>query len=148
MGCNFIILFLLLCNCNMNGNQNCKSAGRVHGCDRDMGSGFGNIGVVEDRRCDDCNNHADNCSNVPITPILPIVENNCNDDCRGRDDRDFDRNRNRNVDRNRNRDFDRDRDNRDNRDRNRDRDCNNGMTPPPWTRSNYSNGDTCGCEEK
>lgn len=24
----------------------------------------------------------------------------------------------------------------------------NGNTPPPWVRSNYSNGDTCGCEEQ
>lgn len=23
-----------------------------------------------------------------------------------------------------------------------------GNTPPPWVRSNYSNGDTCGCEEQ
>ena len=36
----------------------------------------------------------------------------------------------------------------------RDRDGDNGrgrdreMTPPPWIRSNYNNGDTCGCEEK
>ncbi len=24
----------------------------------------------------------------------------------------------------------------------------NQNTPPPWVRSNYSNGDTCGCEEQ
>ena len=35
----------------------------------------------------------------------------------------------------------------DNRDWDYDR--NRGQnTPPPWIRSNYSNGDTCGCEEQ
>lgn len=130
MCCSFIILFLLLCNSN--GNNNCRGGGRVQGCGRDMGSG---LGGNEDRRSDDCNCKNDVSPNIPIPQILPIVDNNCNDDRRCRDDVDFDRNRNR--------DFDRD------RDRNRDRDCNCGMTlPPPWTRSNYSNGDTCGCEEK
>ncbi len=45
-------------------------------------------------------------------------------------------------------DCDRDSDRDCDRNRSREADCNCGMTPPPWTRSNYSNGDTCGCEEK
>lgn len=72
---------------------------------------------------------------------------------RGRDC-DRDEGRDRDCDRDRGRDCDcgcdggRDRDcDRDGgRDRGRDSDC--GMTPPPWIRSNYANGDTCGCEEK
>ena len=29
-----------------------------------------------------------------------------------------------------------------------DRDCDrDGMTPPPWIKSNYANGDSCGCEK-
>lgn len=35
----------------------------------------------------------------------------------------------------------------DNRDWDYDRNR-SGNTPPPWVRSNYSNGDTCGCEEQ
>mgnify|MGYP006957492766 CR=1 FL=1 len=60
---------------------------------------------------------------------------------RGRDC-DRDEGRDRDCDRDRGRDCDCDR----GRDRGRDSDC--GMTPPPWIRSNYANGDTCGCEEK
>ena len=62
--------------------------------------------------------------------------------CDGGRDRDCDRGRDRDCDRGRDRDCDCDR----GRDRGRDSDC--GMTPPPWIRSNYANGDTCGCEEK
>lgn len=140
MNCSFIILFLLLCSCNSNGGGHGHEHG--HGCGNGTGSGFGICGCEEDKDRHDCKEHVDACSNSPIPPIMPIVENICNDDRRCREDRDFDRNRNRDCDRNRNRDCDKD------RDRNRDRDCNCGMTPPPWTRSNYSNGDTCGCEEK
>ena len=54
--------------------------------------------------------------------------------------------RDRDRDRERDRDWDRDRD-RD-RDWDRDRGRDSSMTPPPWVRSNYSNGDTCSCTEQ
>ena len=45
-------------------------------------------------------------------------------------------------------DCDRDRDRDRDWDRDRDRDRDSSMTPPPWVRSNYSNGDTCSCTEQ
>ncbi len=152
MNCSFLILFLLLCNGCGNGCNHEHDHG--HGCGNGCGS------HESGRRNCGCENNRNECEkvcvNIPVTPIMPIVDNDCDDNRRCREDRDCNRDRNRDCGREPNRDCGREpnRDcgrepNRDyGRDRNREREGNCGMTQPPWTRSNYSNGDTCGCEEK
>ena len=85
--------------------------------------------------CNGCDhNHRHDCDDRRSGDSCNICDKPCHN-CE-REDRDCDCEKDRNRDRDRDRDCDRDRD--------RDRD---DMTPPPWIKSNYANGDSCGCEK-